>query len=241
MSRQFEPSNSSQGASNQPEQQSPTGNSSPTIAGASPNMFYEHARKEQSSAISVGQHPAGKGLLSSFRTSQTSQPSSGADLHSTSLVEQDTIKQPAIQLPIKEITTNPVHVQDFPWVQVAPQQSGDTLFANMPANVQNMPVYGATSMSGTTSAPTSLQSFQPFVASPQAPLPETFERGAFHPTGPTSMPQSWAGWQGQPAPVGYQSPGLAAASPFFQGPAGQSALNGRRKKKRRFPIWARVV
>ncbi|HCF84073.1 MAG TPA: hypothetical protein DEV72_02600 [Ktedonobacter sp.] len=241
MSRQFEPSSSSQGASNQPEQQSPTGNSSPTSAGALPDMFYEHAREERSPAISVGQRPAGKGLLSSFRTSQTSQPSGGADLHSTSLVEQDTLKQPAIQPPFKEITTNPAHVQNFPWVQVAPHQSGVTPLANMHANVQNVPVYGATSMPGTTPAPTSLQSFQPFVASSQSSLPETFDRVAFHPTGSSSMPQSWAGWQGQPMPVGYQSPGLAAAQPFVQGPVGQSALNGRRKKKRRFPIWARVV
>ncbi len=240
MNRQFEPSNSSQDASNQPEQQSPTGNSSTTNAGAPPNMLYGRAREEQAPALSVGQRPAGKGLLSNFKNSQLLQSTDRVNPHSISLVEQDTLKQPKIQQPTKESTTDPAHIQNYPWAQVSPHQSGISLLANMPADVQNVPAYGPTSTPRTTPAPPNLQPFQPFVASPHSPDQQAFQ--AVGPLPSLSMPnQLQAEWQGQPMPIGYQGPGLAGAPPFVQGPPGESAKNGRRKKKWRFPIWARVV
>src|SRR2546421_4189569 len=208
--------------------------------GAPPNMLYARAREEQSPALSVEQRPAGKGLLSNFKNNQLLQSTDWANTHSSSLVEQDTLKQPKIQQPTKESTTDPARVQNYPWAQVSPHPSRISLLANLPADVQNRPANGPTSTPRTTPAPPNLQPFQPFVASPYSPDQQAFQAAGHFPS--LSIPnQPQAAWQGQPIPIGYQGPGLAGAPPFVQGPPGESAKNGRRKKKRRFPIWARIV
>jgi LCP family protein required for cell wall assembly len=237
VNRQIGPSNSSQDESKQPEQQSPSDSWSHMGAGIPPNGL-----PGQSQVVPfppVTQRPAGKGLLSNYRTSQMLQPIDGANQRPTSptwLVEQDTLKQPAVQRPI----TNPAYLQELSWGQVSPHQSGITPFSTMSDSAQSVPTYSPMPVPGTTPTSTGSQPLQPLPVYPQSPMPGTFGQYDFQPARSVSISgQQQGGWQGQPMGYNYNGPG--GALPFVQGPQGGGQKNGWRKKKRRFPIWARVA
>ena len=236
MNRQIGPSNSSQGESNQPEQQSPPDSWLHMDAGIPSNVLPGQSGVEPIPPVT--QRPAGKGLLSSFRTSHMLQPIDGANPLPTSQVQQNTLKQPAGQRPIEEPITNPEYLQNLSLGQVSPYQSGMTPFSTMPASAQSVPPYGPVPVPGTTPTPTGSRPLQPLTTYPQSLPTGTFDQYAFQPADPVLMSgQQREGWQGQPQD--YNGPG--GALPFVQGPQGEGQKNGGRKKKRRFPIWARVV
>lgn len=202
-------------------------------AGIPPHVLPGQPRAEPIPPVT--QRPAGKGLLSSFRTSHILQPIGGASSLPISLVEQNTIKQSSLQQPI----TNPANLQNVSWGQVSPHQSGITPFSTMSATAQSVPTHSPVSVSGT---PTPMGSWplQPPAVYPQSPMPGTFDQYAFQAAGPVPVPgPQQEGWRGQPEPMGYNGPG--GALPIVQGPQGEGQKNGRRKKKRRFPIWARIA
>jgi LCP family protein required for cell wall assembly len=111
----------------------------------------------------------------------------------------------------------------------------------MPANAQQAPGFVPVSMPGNP-APNS-QPPQPYVAQPFSPLPGTLNQQAYAPAGSIPVPgQTPGSWQGQAMGYqGYQGQGPGGGPPFVQGPGGEDEKKGRRKKKRRFPIWARVA
>jgi LCP family protein required for cell wall assembly len=196
----------------------------------------------------VLQHPVGKGskgLLSSYKNSQMLQSANGANSTPGSVVEQDTLQQPAIRGGSIEPVATPVHLQQLSWGQVSPHQSGISALPVMPANAHQAPGFVPESMPGNP-APNSLPP-QPYVAQPFSPLPGTLNQQAYPPAGsmPVQIPvpgQTPGGWQGQAMGYqGYQGQGPGGGPPFVQGPGGEGEKNGRRKKKRRFPIWARIA
>lgn len=235
MNRQYVPSNDSQGDAS--EQKSPSDDWLTADANILPRLPSVQPQREV--APPIPQHPASKGLLSSFRNSQMLQPTNGVSPNTNSRVEQDTSQQPAIQAPRKEPISSPEHLQNLIWGQISPHQSAITPLSSMPTNAQQAPV----SMPEATSA--SSQPLQPFVSQSLAPMPGMINPQAYAPGSPVSVPmpgQTPGAWQGQSMGYqGYQGQGPASGPPFVQGPAGKGAQNGRRKKKRRFPIWARIA
>jgi LCP family protein required for cell wall assembly len=228
VNRQYVPSNNSQGDAS--ELQSPSDD--PLTADSNILHRTPSVQPQGDAARSIPQRPAGKGLLSSFRNSQMLQPINGVSPNANSLVEQDTLQQPAIQAPGKEPISSPEHLQNLSWSQISPHQSVITPLSGMPTDAQQAPV----SMPGAN--PISSQPFQPFVLQPLAPMPGMINPQVYAPGSP--MPgQAPGAWQGQS--MGYQGQGPAGGPPFVQGPPGKGAQNGRRKKKRRFPIWARIA
>ncbi len=239
MNRQFGPPHSSPGASNQSEQQPPSDSWLHGGAGIPPNTLPGRSQVEPSPPVT--ERPAGKGLLSSFRASQMLQSTGSANPRPTppaSLAAQDIIKQPAAQHPIKEPITNPMYLQNLSWGQVSPHESGITPLSTISASAQSVPIYSPMPAPGATPTPMSSQPLQPLIAYPQSPLTGPFDQRVFQRADPVTMPgQQQGGWQGQP--MAYNGP--RGALPFVQGPQGEGQKNGGRKKKRRFPIWARVV
>src|SRR2546429_3284836 len=153
-----------------------------------------------------------------------------------SLVAQDIIKQPAAQHPINEPITSPMYLQNLSWGQVSPHQSGITPLSTMSASAQSVSIYSPMPAPGATPTPMSSRPLQPLIAYPQSPMTGPFDQRVFQRADPVTMPgQQRGGWQGQP--MAYNGP--RGALPFVQGPQGEGQKNGGRKKKRRFPIWAR--
>ncbi len=81
-----------------------------------------------------------------------------------------------------------------------------------------------------------------------SPVPGMIYPQAYPPGGPMLQPmpgQAQGTWQGPSMGYqgyqGYQGQGSAGGPPFVQGPPGKGVKNGRSKKKRRFPIWARIA
>jgi len=162
------------------------------------------------------------------------QPINGVSPNANSLVEQDALQQPATQTPGKEPMSSPEHLQNVSWGQISPHQSVITPLSSMPTNAQQAPVF----MPGTN--PISSQPFQPFVLQPLALAPGMINPQAYAPGSPMPIPgQAPGARQGQS--MGYQGQGPAGGPPFVQGPPGKGAQSGPRKKKRRFPIWARIA
>ena len=203
MKRQFEPSNTSQGPEHHPEQPFDewfTADVHPDIPLAQP---------QEGPPPQVIRRPAGKGLLSNWKSSELQRSNAVANPAPISIIEQETLKQPAVQGPI---TGNG---QAFSWGEVSPHQSGITPQSALLSESQTR---------------------QPFASQPLAPMAGPPQLQPFQPFGPVPG-QSQAQWQA----VGFQS----AAPPFVQGlpiqTPGYGPQSKSRQKKRRFPMWARVV
>ena len=116
MKRQFEPSDTSQGTEHHSEQLSPfdgwlTTDAHPGIPSVQP--------QENPFPRVIGR-PAGKGLLSSWKAGEFQRSNSIRNPAPLPIIEQETLKQPALQGPITD------NGQTFSWGQVLPHQSGIT-------------------------------------------------------------------------------------------------------------------
>ena len=200
MQRQFEPSNTSQGPEHRPEQPFDEW----FTAGVRPDI--PSALPQEGPPPQVIRRPASKGLLSSWKSSELQHSNAVANPAPISIIEQETLKQPAVQGPI---TGNG---QLFSWGQVSPHQSGVTTQSALLSEGQTL---------------------QPFASQPLAPMAGPPQ---VQPFGPVPGP-SQAQWQA----VGFQG----SAPPFVQGlpiqAPGYGPQSKFRQKKRRFPMWARVV
>ena len=205
MKRQFEPSNTSQGPKHHPEQPF----NEWFTAGVHPDI--PSAQPQEGPPPQVIRRPAGKGLLSSWKSSELQRSNAVANPAPISIIEQETLKQPAVQGPI---TGNG---QSFSWGQVSPHQSGITTQSALFSESQTR---------------------QPFASQPLAPMAGPAQLQPLQPFGPVPIPgQSQAQWQA----MGFQG----AAPPFVQGlplqAPGYGPQSKSHQKKRRFPMWARVV
>ena len=205
MKRQFEPSNTSQGPEHHPEQPFDEW----FTAGVYPDI--PSAQPQEGPPPQVIRRPAGKGLLSSWKSSELQRSNAVANPAPISIIEQETLKQPAVQGPI---TGNG---QAFSWGQVSPHQSGITPQSALLSESQTR---------------------QSFASQPLAPMAGSAQLQPFQPFGPAPIPgQSQAQWQA----MGFQG----AAPPIVQGlpiqAPGYGPQSKSRQKKRRFPMWARVV
>ncbi|TMC80211.1 MAG: hypothetical protein E6J10_12595, partial [Chloroflexi bacterium] len=205
MKRQFEPSNTSQGLEHHPEQSFDEW----FTAGVHPDI--PPAQPQEGPPPQVIRRPAGKGLLSSWKSSELQRSNAVANPAPISIIEQETLKQPAVQGPI---TGNG---QSFSRGQVSPHQSG------IPTQ---SPLFSES------------QTRQPFASQPLAPMAGPPQLQPLQPFGPVPIPgQSQAQWQA----MGFQGAappfvqGLPIQAPGY-GPQSKS-----RQKKRHFPMWARVV
>ncbi len=205
MKRQFEPSNTSQGPEHHPEQPF----NEWFTAGVHPDI--PSAQPQEGPPPQVIRRPAGKGLLSSWKSSELERSNAVAIPAPISIIEQETLKQPAVQGPI---TGNG---QSFSWGQVSPHQSGITTQSALFSESQTR---------------------QPFASQPLAPMAGPAQLQPLQPFGPVPIPgQSQAQWQA----MGFQGAappfvqGLPIQAPGY-GPQSKS-----RQKKGRFPMWARVV
>ncbi|MFL5653575.1 MAG: LCP family protein [Ktedonobacteraceae bacterium] len=210
MKRQFEPSDTSQGTEHHSEQLSPfdgwlTTDAHPGIPSAQP--------QENPFPRVIGR-PAGKGLLSSWRSGEFQRSNGIRNPAPSPIIEQETLKQPAVQ---GSITDNG---QTFSWGQVLPYQSGVTpSSALLPETQTRQPIAS-----------------QPLL--PMAPMAGPTRSEPLQPFGPASIPgQSQPPWQA----MGFQGggPPLVQGRPI-QRPGYGSQSNSPRKKGR-FPMWARVT
>jgi len=158
--RQFEPSNTSQGPEHHPEQPFDEW----FTAGVHPDI--PPAQPQEGPPPQVIRRPAGKGLLSSWKSSELQRSNAVANPAPISIIEQETLKQPAVQGPI---TGNG---QSFSWGQVSPHQSGITTQSALFSESQTR---------------------QPFASQPLAPMAGPPQ---LQPFGSVPIPgQSQAQWQ----------------------------------------------
>lgn len=265
---QFMPLNTSQGQQNPPEQRASssewltaeTGGTDGTQSGISELSSGRHSEE---SPPQETWRPAGKGLLSGWKIQHNQlQPPPDADPDmgfpaAMSVAEVDTLKQPAILQPISQAN----NVQSSVLEQLSPHQSGVGQWPLVESNRQawqmgQMGQMGQAGQAGQTpynllaippvvqpmspvQAMQQGQPFVPFAAQPQTANAQSQPLFGVMPSQPLASPQ--AQWQSN-------SIGNAPAGPppFVQGPPnggqGPRGKNGRGgKKKRRFPIWARVA
>jgi len=234
VNRQFVPSNNSQGDA--PEQKSPSDGWLSAHADVLPDPL--PVRPQGEVVQPIPQRPAGKGLLSSFRNSQILQPINGANASATSLIEQTTLPQPAIQAPRKEPESTPEHLQNLSWGQVSLHQARITPFSHIHTNGDYVPDERARATQGSPPYPSSAPA--PTSSQPLSPTPGMFNAQTY-PSGSSVAGQAPDSWQGQERQGRQGGQGPSGGPPFIQGPPGEGANKGGRKKKRRFPIWARIA
>lgn len=252
---QFIPSNASPGQNNQQGQMSTSDGwlvESKSVDGIenmqSGRSGTASTQHQEGSPPQGTQRPTSKGLLSSWRLHQLQQTQDGGYPASTSVAEQETLKQPAIQQLQADF------VQGFSTGQVSPHQSGInqlpilSVNAQTPPTMQTIPPTMQAPQAGQPFNPqwkpelNTVQAAQPFNAqpfsstngTPNTQSPPLFGARPGQPLQPLQPLQpSPMQWQRMEAGGGNQQGGPAR---FVQGPD-----KGRKKKKRRFPIWARVA
>ena len=198
----------------------------------------------------VTHRPAGSGLLSNWRSAQMAQQAQSHNIGNPaplSMVDQDTVEQPIV--PVQGSTTGPRLYTDiassFVMGPVSPHQSG---INSLPAMFSNS-LTNSQTLQPLSSAPDHIpsQPLQPFgpyahpsanpissmhglMPAPSPPL-QPFGVQPIQPFAPTSIPPqgAWTNW-----PTTHTN---SQSSP----PPLPTALNKARKKKQRFPIWARVA
>jgi LCP family protein required for cell wall assembly len=220
VNRPFEPFDTSQGNPYHPAEISSDG-----WLAAGAHSGIPSAQPQEEAPPQVTHRPAGKGLLSSWKPTQL-QPSRPAG-NATSMVDQETWKQPAVQGPVTGNAFNTGNT--FLAGQVSPHQSGiaQPFLAGQVSPHQS-------GINPLAAAFPSTQTPQPFVSQPSAPMagPQAQPFQTFRPAPMPGQPQ--AQWQ----TTGFQG----SPPPFVQGYGqSQGPKNKPRKKKRRFPIWARIV
>ncbi len=173
----------------------------------------------------------GKGLLSNWNAGNVQLPYHNGIPHSMPMTEQDTLKQRAMNGSATGLApnANAAQAQMLAYGQMppSPNQSGITPFSAMYGNSQTLspPQIPPVQYPG-------MQAFSPVIGpnSPSQPLMGSMPMLGF---APASAPLS-------PMQAGYQPAG--GFPPFGQAP--QPPGKGRPgygRKKRRFPIWARIV
>lgn len=173
----------------------------------------------------------GTGLLSNWNAGNVPLPYHNGIAHPMPVTEQDTLKQRAMNGSATGLApnANAAQAQMLAYGQMppSPNQSGITFFSAMHANSQTLspPQFPPVQYPG-------MQAFSPVIGpnSPSQPLMGSMPMLGF---APASAPLS-------PMQAGYQPAG--GFPPFGQVP--QPPGNGRPgygHKKRRFPIWARIV
>ena len=205
MKRQFEPSNTSQGPEHLPEQPFDEW----FTAGAHPGIPF--VQPQEGTPPQVIRRPASKGLLSSWKASELQRSNAVGNPAPISIMEQETLKQPAVQGPI---TGNE---QTVSWGQVSPHQSGIIPPSPLLTESQTRQLFASQPLAP-TAGPANLQPLPPF--------------------GPVPMSgQSQAEWQAMAFQGAAPPPaqGLPIQAPGY-GPQSKS-----RQHKRGFPMWARVV
>lgn len=259
MKNQFMPLNTSQGQDKSPEQRASssewltaeTGGKDGTQSGISD---LSSGRLSKESPPHGLWRPVGKGLLSSwkFQQNQLEPPPDVGFPAAMPVTEVDTLKQPAILQPISQAN----NVQSSVLEQLSPHQSGVAQWPQVESNRQTWQAgqVGQAGQAGQTpfnllAIPPAVhpmspaQAMQqglplvPFAAQPQTSHSPSQPLFGVMPSQPLAPPQ--VQWQSN-------SIGNAPAGPppFVQGPPNQGS-GGKKgwggKKKRRFPIWARVA
>ncbi len=183
------------------------------------------------------QRPTSKGLLSSWKLNQLQQAQNAGHSARTSVAEQETLKQSAIQHPPVDFA------QDVYTGQVSPHQSGINQLPIQPIYTQtppNMHVIVPMMQAAPAYEPYNVQ---PFTATNGAPYTQSQPLFGAMPAQPMQTIQPVRPIQPvQPSPMQWQQMGAGGGQqqggppPFVQKPG-----KGQKKKKRRFPIWARVA
>lgn len=257
MKNQFMPLNTSQGQHNPSEQRASssewlTAGTTGTDGTQSGIPDPSSGRPQEETPPQGSQRPVGKGLLSSwkFQQNQLQPPPDVGFPMAMPVTERDTLKQPAIQQPISQAN----NVQSSAVGQLSPHQSGVAQWSPVES-------YGQTRQT-----PSNLQVIPPMMQSmsPVQPMqqgtsmatPGFEQRQSFAPFATQSQTSNSPSQplfgvmssQPLPPPMQWQTNGIAPAAPppFVQGPPNQgqgpqSKKGKGRKKKRHFPIWARVT
>jgi LCP family protein required for cell wall assembly len=142
-----------------------------------------------------------------------------------SIAEQNTLKQQAIYGPKTDPTrnnTNQAHMLAYGQVPLSPHQSGATPFAAMNPSVQTLQTPPSLSIQNP-----GMQQLSPIGGTTPTSQPLMNPMPGFMPSPPPFMPMSYQGVGGYPP--GYVSPPPGMGKP------------GNNRKKRRFPIWARIA
>lgn len=253
---QFIPSNASSGQDNQEARMSTSdawlleGRSIDGIENMQPDRSDTASTRPQEGAPPQGmKRSASRGLLSSWRLNQLQQAQDGRYSAPTSVAEQETLKQPAIQQLQADF------VQGFSTGQVSPHESGINqlpilpIQAQIPSNMQAISPMMQPTQARQPFNPISIPEFtpaqtvQPFNAQPFSATmgtPNTQSQPLFGAMPSQPLQPSPMQWQRMGAGGGNQQGG---PPPFVQGPGNGQGPNGkgRKKKKRRFPIWARAI
>jgi LCP family protein required for cell wall assembly len=250
--RQFMPSNSSQGKEFPTEQ---SGSDHWLLAGA--NNGGSSARTREETPPPLTQRPAGKGLLSEWKANQLQSNNGSGNPVPPPMVEQSTSKQPAVQGPITGTAWSNPSPQDFLMGPVSPHQSGIGPSPAIVPGTQSYPNFGPQGQQAPSMVPPVSQPLSSFVAQPFSSMPMSNGGPSFSPF-TTQQMQPLAGSPSQPlmpfAPVAmpgqsqanWQTGGYGGQPPMLQPLPGQGGgfppdKPGKQKRKRRFPIWARVV
>ena len=239
MKRQFVPFNNAQDNPNHSNQMLPSGDW--WLAGNARPGDPTAQSEEETPPLQAIQRPA-TGLLSGWKSSQSLPPINGGDLSLTSMVEQDTLKQPAMQRDIQRDLQGPnTGPASQPFQPIVSHPLSPMPGANPAQPVQSvrpMPTFD----SHRVGAGEGLMRGGDPCGRPQVqPINQYANAQTLQPFGPVPVPgQAPMGWQN----AGYEKvvgADLSRPSPIYRPPPGQASKNRSRKKKRRFPIWARVV
>ena len=214
MKSQFVKINALQGESNLPEQ-SPSPNGWST-AGTRPDVTFDHVQGRQPSSGQTPRRP-GTGLLSNWKAGGLQPPSHNGIASPLPVTELDTSKQQAVNGTATAPARNGNHAQMLAYGQLpaSPYQSAIAPLADLRARSQTLHSPQAVPMQG-------MQPFRPAIG----PNPSSQSLIA-----PMSMPVLA---QAPLAPMSYPRQG-------YPPPFGQPPGNGKQGKKRRVPLWARVV
>jgi LCP family protein required for cell wall assembly len=220
---QFVNINALQGKGKQPEQPS----NGWSAAGTHPAVPLDQPQGGQVSSVHLTQSP-GEELQSNWKADSLppAYPMNGNPVQ-VSLTEQDTVKQQTMYNGSRPITgptsyanTAQAHMLAVGQMPPSPYQSGITPFAEMQVGSQSLQPPQLPSMQYPE-----IQQFPPVNGA--SPLSQPLVAPMNIPAN-TQMPQL-------PMPMSYQEAGGYAPQPPYKGKQGKTG------KKRRFPIWARIV
>ncbi len=217
MKSQFVKINALQGKSNPPEQ-SPSPNEWST-ADTRPDVTFDHVQGRQPPSGQTRRRP-GTGLLSNWKAGGLQPPSHNGIASPLPVTELDTLKQQSVNGTATAPVRNGNYVQMLAYGQlpVSPYQSAIAPLADLHASSQTRHPPQVVPTQG-------MQPFRPVIS----PNPSSQPLMA-----PRSMPVLAPA---PPAPMSYPAQGYPA--PFGRPPG--DGKQGKKRKKRRVPTWARVV
>jgi len=227
---QFVKINTFQGQGNQVDQSPST--DSWSMADPHSGVPFDQSRGERTTpGHTPTQQRPGKGLLSNWNAGNVQLPYHNGIPSSMPMTEQDTVEQRAMNGLATgydpNANTAQAHMLAYGQMPQSPNQSGITPFSSMYANSQtpSSPQFPPVQYPG-------MQAFSP-VMGPNSPSQPMMGSMPMYGYAPASAPLS-------PFQAGYQRTG--GFPPYGQVPQPPGyGKPGRRHKKRRFPIWARIV